>query len=242
MFDRKKFDQEKEVNIKKNYENKGLHDAALNFVTVSDKLNYAYNWTWLGIPIIQMPEDIVLAQEIIWETKPDVILETGIAWGGSVALYASILELIGKGKVLAIDKVLDKTNTDPVMKYNFSKRIQLFRGSSTDDSVVSEVKKHIKPTDRVMVLLDSNHTHEHVYNELNTWAPLVKSGDYLVVSDTIVEELPKQTHRPRPWGVGDNPRTAVDQFLAENKNFTRENPYNYKAINSYTRNGYLKCI
>ncbi len=242
MFDRKQFDEEKEKNIREAYKSDELHNAALNFVTVSDRLNYAYNWTWLDLPIIQMPEDIVLVQEIIWETKPDIIIETGIAWGGSVVLYASILELIGKGQVLAIDKVLPQHNIDAIMRYNFSNRIKLFEGSSIDPAIVKEVTQLIKPHDKVMVLLDSNHTHEHVYDELNAWSSFVTSGSYLVVSDTVIEEIPAQTHRSRPWGHGNNPRTALDKFLSENSKFTRDNDYNYKAISSYTRNGYVKCI
>lgn len=242
MFDRKKFNQEKEVRIPEAYKKKELHDAALNFVTISDRLNYAYNWTWLDLPIIQMPEDIILAQEIIWETKPDIIIETGIAWGGSVALYASILELIGKGEVFAIDMVLPQHNIDAIKKYNFADRINLFQGSSTDPKIVDEISQHIKPEDKVMVLLDSNHTHEHVYNELKAWSKFVTPGNYLVVSDTIVEELPEQKHRPRAWGIGDNPMTAANSFLDENKRFTRDNLYNQKALSSYTRNGYLKCL
>lgn len=242
MFDRKQFDKEKESNIKKAFHSEELHKAALNFVTVSDRLNYGYNWTWLDLPIIQMPEDIVLVQEIIWATKPDVIIETGIAWGGSVVLYASILELIGKGQVFAIDKVLPQHNVDSIMKYKFSNRIQLFEGSSIDQKIVKKFSQLIKPEDKVMVLLDSNHTHEHVYEELKIWAPFVTSGNYIVVSDTVIEEIPAQTHRPRPWGHGNNPRTALDKFLLETKNFTRENIYNHKAMSSYTRNGYIKCL
>ena len=242
MFDRKKFNQEKETRILDAYKVKELHDAALNFVEVSDKLNYAYNWTWLDLPIVQMPEDIVMAQEIIWETKPDVIIETGIARGGSVILYASILELIGKGDVYAIDMVLPQHNIDAIKKYNFSNRINLFQGSSTDSKIVNDISAKIKPTDKVMVLLDSNHTHEHVYNELQSWSKFVTSGNYLIVSDTIIEEIPEQKHRPRPWGAGDNPMTAVNKFLSENNRFTQKNLYNQKALSSYTRNGYLKCI
>jgi len=242
MFDRKQFNQEKENRIPEAYKVRELHDAALNFVEVSDKLNYAYNWTWLDLPIIQMPEDIVLAQEIIWETRPDVIIETGIAWGGSVVLYASILELIGKGEVYAIDTVLPQHNIDDIKKYNFSNRINLFQGSSTDRKIVENISKKIKPTDRVMVLLDSNHTHEHVYNELQAWSRFVTPGNYLIVSDTVIEEISEQTHRPRPWGAGDNPMTAVNKFLSENNRFTQNNLHNQKALTSYTRNGYLKCI
>jgi cephalosporin hydroxylase len=126
------------------------------------------------------------------------------------------------------------------MSYNFSHRISLFEGSSTDNKVVKAISSLIKPTDKVMVLLDSNHTHEHVLNELTTWSSFVTPGNYLVVSDTIVEEIPTQTHRVRPWGPGNNPLTALEKFLEKDTNFTRENLYNFKAINSFTRNGYLK--
>ena len=241
MFDRTQFDLEKKQNISKAFQDPELHQQALQFITKSDQHKYAYNWTWMGLPIIQMPEDIVLIQEIIWDVQPDIIIETGIAWGGSVVLYASMLQLIGKGQVIAIDKVLPQHNIDQIMKYPFSKRINLFEGSSVDTTIVETVQKLVKPSDRVVVILDSNHTHEHVYNELNTWSKLVRSGSYLVVSDTIVEEIPKQ-NRSRPWGHGNNPMTAANLFLSENPLFTRENEYNSKAINSFTRNGYLKCL
>jgi cephalosporin hydroxylase len=242
VFDRNQFNLEKESNIRKAYENKDIHAAALDFIAKSDKLAYGYNWTWLDMPIIQVPEDIILVQEIIWETKPDIIIETGIAWGGSVVLYASILELIGNGRVVAIDKVLPKHNIDAIMKYRFSNRISLLEGSSIDPEIIKTVSAQIKPKDKVMVILDSNHTHEHVYEELKEWSPYVTPKSYLIVSDTIVEEIPIQEHRPRPWGHGNNPMTAVNQFLSENKRFTRENMYNHKAINSYSRNGYLKSM
>lgn len=242
MFDRTQFDLEKQQNIRKAHKDNDLQDVALKFITKSDQLNYAYNWTWLDLPIIQMPEDIVLVQEIIWETKPDIIIETGIAWGGSVLLSASMLELIGNGQVLAIDKVLPQHNIDQIMKYKFSNRIKLFEGSSVNATIIELVRAQIKPSDKVMVLLDSNHSHEHVYKELNIWGPMVTPQQYLVVSDTIIEDLQPQTHRPRPWGIGDNPLTALNDFLSENPRFTRENDYNYKALSSYTRNGYVKCL
>lgn len=240
MFDRAQFDLERQQNINRAFQDPELHKKALDFIIKSDKHNYAYNWTWLGLPIIQMPEDLVLVQEIIWETQPDIIIETGIAWGGSVILYTSMLELIGKGQMIAIDKVLPQTNIDQIMKYKFSERIKLFEGSSTDPEIVNSVKHLVKPSDKVMVLLDSNHTHEHVYNELNIWSKFVTSNNYLIVSDTIIEEIPEQSHRPRVWGHGNNPMTATNLFLSENKCFTRENIYNSKAINSFTRSGYLK--
>jgi len=243
MFDRKQFDCEKEKNIKCLYLSEEVNAQALKFIEKSDKYNYAYNWTWMGLPIIQMPEDIILMQEIIWDTKPDVIIETGIAWGGSVVLYASILELLGKGKVIAVDKVLPPHNIEAIKKYNFANRLELIEGSSIDSSVVQKIKNQINTLDKVMVILDSNHTDIHVHDELKIYAPLVSKDSYLVVSDTIIEEIPEQSHRPRPWGHGNNPKTALDKFLQNNGDrFTRENSYNYKAINSFTRNGYIQCV
>jgi cephalosporin hydroxylase len=242
MFDRNQFNNQKQKNINAAFEDKELQDLAVKFITKSDQHNYAYNWTWLGLPVIQMPEDIVLIQEIIADVKPDIILETGIAWGGSIVLYASILELLGKGKAIGIDVVLPQKNIDQIMNYSFSKRIHLIEGSSTDQSVLAQVQDLITPSDKVMVILDSNHTHEHVFNELQLYKKFVSKDSYLVVSDTIVEEIPVQLHRPRPWGHGNNPRTAVDLFLKEENNFSRDNDYNRKAINSFTRNGYLKRV
>ncbi len=243
MFDRDEFNQQKQANIQKAFQDQELNDLALKFITKSDQYNYAYNWTWLGLPVIQMPEDIVIIQEIIWDTKPDVIIETGIAWGGSIALYASVLEMVGKGKVIGIDTVLPQKNIDQIMNYSFSKRMHLIEGSSTDESSITQIKKLIMPTDTVMVILDSNHTHEHVFNELQAYKELVSLNNYLVISDTVVEEIPAQEHRPRPWGHGNNPRTAVEGFLEQEKiRFSRNNEYNKKAINSFTRNGYLKRV
>jgi len=243
MFDRKQFDQEKEKNIKILHSANEVHAQALKFIEISDKYNYAYNWTWMGLPIIQMPEDIILMQEIIWDIKPDIVIETGIAWGGSVVLYASILELIGKGKVIAVDRVLPSHNIEAIKKFHFGNRIELIEGSSIDTSVVEKIKNQINPNDKIMVVLDSNHTDQHVYDELQIYAPLVSKDSYLVVSATIIEEIPEQHHRPRPWGHGNNPRTALDKFLQNNSDkFTRENIYNHKAINSFTRNGYVRCI
>ncbi len=242
MFDRDQFDQQKQKNIENAFEDKELNDLALKFITKSDQHNYAYNWTWLGLPIIQMPEDIVIIQEIIADSKPDIIIETGIAWGGSIVLYASILELLGNGKVIGIDTVLPQKNIDQIMNYSFSKRIHLLQGSSTDQKIITQVKDLIKPSDKVMVILDSNHTHEHVFNELQAYKEFVSKDHYLVISDTVVEEIPAQLHRSRPWGHGNNPRTAVDTFLKEEVRFSRDNEHNKKAVNSFTRNGYLKKI
>ncbi|MBC8349859.1 MAG: class I SAM-dependent methyltransferase [Verrucomicrobia bacterium] len=242
MFDREEFEKKKRRDAKKQAENIELQKLALQFVAESDKHNYGYQWTWLGLPVIQMPSDMLVTQEIIWECQPDVIIETGVAWGGSVVMYASILELIGKGKVVAVEKVLPVKNRKEIGKYKFSERINLIEGSSVESGPFEEVKSHIRQGDQVMVLLDSNHTHEHVLEELRLYAPLVTAGQFLVVSDTVVERLPAQKHRPRPWGPGNNPMTALLEFMQETQSFEREEYYNGKLLATYSPSGYLKRI
>ena len=220
----------------------GLNKLALELVTRSDTYNYGYQWTWLGLPIIQLPQDIVAIQEIIWERKPDVIIETGIAWGGSIVLYASLLQLIGKGSVIGIDLNLMDHVSAQIMSYPFSHRIHLHQGSSTDPAIVARVKRRIEPGQSVMVVLDSNHTHDHVLHELRIYGPLATKGQFLVVSDTVVEDIPAQTHRPRPWGPGNNPGTALKAYLAETDRFEVHGEIDRKLLMTYSPEGYCLCV
>ena len=242
MFDRVDFDGKKLTHAAEMSRDDGLRKRALDLVIESDKYGYGYQWTWLGLPIIQLPQDIVATQEIIWKSKPDVIIETGIAWGGSVVLYASVLQLIGKGKVVAVDLNLMDHVSDQIMSYPFSDRIHLYKGSSTDPQIISKVRSHIEPGQTVMVLLDSNHTHQHVLEELRAYAPLVTKGQYVVVSDTVVEDIPAQKHRTRPWGPGDNPKTALYAYLKETKRFEIDQEINRKLLLTYTPDGYARCV
>jgi cephalosporin hydroxylase len=242
VFVRNEFEAEKRKHAEEQSRDPAMRKLALDFVTAADRHGYAYQFTWLGLPIIQLPEDILYTQEIIWANKPDVIVETGIAWGGSVTLYASLLQLIGKGEVVAIDLNLYDHVAAQIMAYPFSKRIHLYRGSSTAPDIVAKVKSHIKPGQSVMVLLDSNHAHSHVLNELRILGPLVTKGQYLVVSDTIVEDIPEQTHRPRPWGRGNNPKTALRTYLTETDRFEVDQDINAKLLATYTPDGYCRCM
>jgi len=241
MFDRDELEKTKRADAKTMAQDKALQERSKAVLIESDHHGYGYQWTWLGLPIIQLPSDILAVQEIIWEMKPDVIVETGIAWGGSVVLYASLLELIGKGRVIAVDKVLPELNIDEIMKYPFSNRITLHCGSSVDKEIYAKIKEGIEPSDSVMVLLDSNHTHDHVLEELQLYAPLVTKGQYLVVSDTIVEDIPPQEHRPRPWGPGNNPKSALNAYMAECDRFEVDAYINDKLLQTFTPDGYLKC-
>lgn len=243
MFDREAFEKEKLENAAKQADDGALNDLALEFIVKSDHYGYGYQWTWLGLPVIQMPQDIVAVQEIIWSCRPTLIIETGIAWGGSVVLYASLLQLIGgAGRVIAVDRVLPDKNRERINAYPFSDRIELLCGSSIDTEIVDAITASVGPDDRVMVLLDSNHTHEHVLAELEAYAPLVTPGQYLVVSDTIVDHIPEQTHRPRPWGPGNNPATALKAYLATTDRFSIDTPYRDKMLLSYSLGGYARCV
>jgi cephalosporin hydroxylase len=242
MFLRDEFEAKKIQNALAQSGDAALQRQARAFMIESDKYDYGYQWTWLGLPFIQMPADIVATQEIIWASKPDVIIETGIAWGGSVVFYASLLQLIGKGRVVAVDLNLYDHVVAQIMAYPFADRIQLHKGSSTDADLVARIKAQIASDQSVMVLLDSNHTHQHVLDELRLYAPLVTRDQYLIVSDTFLEDIPAQAHRRRPWGPGNNPKTAVRQFLAECERFEIDQMIDRRLLLSYTWEGYLKCV
>ena len=196
---------------------------------------YSYNFTWLGRPIIQYPQDLMVLQEIIWRTKPDLIIETGIAHGGSLIFYASMLELIGRGHVLGIDIDIREHNYVEIIKHPMVNRISMIQGSSIDDEIVEVAREFAKG--KTMVCLDSLHTHDHVLRELELYSPLVTKGCYLVVFDTCIEDLPETD---RPWGKGNNPRTALDEFLKSNDRFVVENLD--KLMITVAPGGYLKCV
>jgi len=238
------FKEEKKERIQSNGSNVELLAAADTFNVVSNKAQYSYNFSWMGRPIIQYPQDMIAMQEIIWELKPDLIIETGIAHGGSLIYYASLLELIGKGEVLGIDIDIREHNKLEIEKHPMFKRITMIQGSAIDPVIVDEVKKHTEGKQVILVVLDSNHTHEHVLAELNFYAPFVSLNSYIVVYDTIVEKLP-QNYLPgliRPWGIGDNPMTAVTSFLAQHSGFEIDHAINNKLLISVAPDGYLKRI
>lgn len=219
-----------------------LTKKAVDMTSHADRYSYSYMWNWLGLPIIQMPPDIVVLQEIIWENAPQVVIETGIARGGSVILYSSILELLGEGHVVAVDVDIRAHNRQAIEDHPLSRRIRLVEGSSTDEKTFAEVREQVGDAERVMVVLDSDHTHDHVLAELRLYAPLVTSGQFLVVADTLVEEIPEQHHRPRNWGPGNNPKTALDEYLNEDDRFEIDTFINDKLLMTSSRDGYLRRV
>ncbi len=237
----KDFLKEKKERIKSFANNDALKKAAKNFNTESNKAQYSYNFSWMGRPIIQYPQDMIAMQEIIWDVKPDLIIETGIAHGGSLIYYASLLELIGNGEVLGIDIDIRTHNRNEIEKHPMFKRIKMIEGSSIDESIAEQVKSIAKSKEKIIVCLDSNHTHEHVFKELELYAPLVSVNSYIVIFDTIVEDLPEgYFSQKRPWSIGNNPRTAVDEFLKNNENFIVDESIDNKLLISVTPCGYLK--
>jgi len=237
------FVKERENRIESFANNAELKNAAKEFNTASNKAQYSYNFSWMGRPIIQYPQDMIAMQELIWEIKPDLIIETGVAHGGSLIYYGSLLELIGKGEVLGIDIDIRKHNRHEIEKHSMFKRIKLVEGSSIDKETLNKVKEHVKGREKIIVCLDSNHTHDHVLKELELYSPFVSLNSYLVVFDTIVEFLPEgYFSQKRPWGIGNNPYTAVEAFLAANRNFIIDQAIDNKLLISVAPNGYLKRI
>src|SRR5919205_160862 len=197
-----------------------LRGQTREWMAAATRYEYSYHFTWLGRPIIQFPQDIGATQEIIWRVRPDLIVETGIARGGSLVFSASMLELLGGDRlVVGVDVDIREHNRAEIERHPLAKRIRMIQGSSVDESVVRQVADYAEGRQTVLVMLDSTHTHEHVLRELELYSPLVTKGSYLIVYDTLVEHMPEDMYPNRPWGRGDNPLTAVREFLSRNADF-----------------------
>jgi len=241
MFNRRELEEANAAKMSQMACDKALYQSAMDLLVRSDRYRYAYQFTWLGMPIIQLPQDILVTQEIFWRTQPDVVIETGIAWGGSVILHASLMELRGgAGRVVAVDQVLLPHIRERIMSYPFSHRIELLEGNSADPRIVAKVRGSVRTTERVAAFLDSNHTHSHVLAELHSYAPLVTVGQYLTVYATAIEQIPAS--RPRPWGLGNNPWTAVEAFCKEDDRFTIDVDVDVKVLGSFAPRGRLRRV
>lgn len=221
-----------------------MDKRGLDFVVSTLKEKYSYNFKWLGRPIIQVPPDIIAIQEIIWEVKPDYVIETGIAHGGGLVLYASILECLGKGKVLGIDIDPRGKNMKALEEHPLRHRIEVVKGDSIDLRTIDAVKNSISifPSATILVILDSMHTEAHVLQELRLYAPMVSVGSYIIVFDTIIEYMPANSYPDRPWNVGDNPCTAVKKFLEspEGEDFEIDQSIDDRLLISSAPGGYLR--
>jgi cephalosporin hydroxylase len=216
---------------------------SLDLVTALDAYDYSYLWSWMGVPIIQMPADVMATQEVIWATKPDVIIETGVARGGSVLFMASLLEVIGKGKVIGVDIDIRAHNRDSIERHPMSKRVVLIEGGSVDADTLARVRAETPAGARVMVVLDSDHSRDHVLAECRAYGPMVTPGCYMVVADTLVghvteENAPKK--RSKIWFKGDEPLSALQDYMAETDRFEVDEVLNGKLVLSSSPGGYVR--
>jgi cephalosporin hydroxylase len=238
----------------KNHSDK-LNKISAEFLAESVVSDYSYNFEWLSRPIIQYPQDIVATQEIIWKVKPDLIIETGIAHGGSLVLSASILMMldyceavesgtlldpeIPKRKVIGVDIDIRSHNREALDKHPMRNRMELIEGSSIAPDIISKVHKLSKGYKRIMIFLDSNHTHNHVLAEMEAYAPLVSSGSYCVVFDSVIEDLPASVSPNRSWGPGNSPKSALYKYLETNSDFTIDKDIQNKILITVAPDGYL---
>jgi cephalosporin hydroxylase len=254
--------KEFEVERIKRISSLGLDEAFKNnsrdWVEESMRKSYVYNFSWLGRPIIQFPQDMVAMQELIWDVRPDLIIETGIAHGGSLIMNASFLAMLDycdaiengeslnpnkpKRRVLGIDIDIREHNLKAIEAHPMSNRIDMIQGSSIAEEIVNRVKVYAKNYKRILVSLDSNHTHEHVLKELKAYAPLTSVGSYCVVFDTFVEDVPEDVFNNRPWAPGDNPKTAVWEYLKTHPEFQIDKSIQNKLLITVAPDGYLKRI
>ena len=236
--------------------NKLFKQLSSQWINESIKTKYSYHFESLGRPIIQYPQDMIIMQELIWQVKPDLIIEAGIAHGGSLIWSSSMLAILdicdaiesgekfdpkkSDRKVLGIDIDIRDHNKKAIEAHPMSSRIKMIQGSSISIDVIDQVQKEAKKYERILVSLDSNHTHKHVLTELEAYAPLTSVGSYCVVFDTIIEDVPKERYPNRPWGPGNNPKTAVWEFLKTHSGFEIDKNIENKAMITVAPGGYLK--
>lgn len=258
MDELKKFELEVEKNIENLSKDKFLKDLSLMWLRDVAPHKYSYNFRWLGRPAIMLPTDGWAVQELIWELKPDLIIEAGVAHGGSLIYYASILALLDiseaiksqqtvevnnpKRKVIGIDVDIRQHNRAEIEKHPMFNWIELIEGSSLSEQVIEKVRDLSVGHENIMVILDSNHTHDHVLAELEAYAPMVTVGSYCIVYDTIIEDMPENQHPDRPWGKGNNSKTAVWEFLANNPNYVTDKKIEDKLQITVGPDGYIKRL
>ena len=222
---------------------KGLQSKAIEVLVEADRHRWIHQNTWFGEPLLNLPQDMFAIQDIIWRTRPEFIIEVGVAWGGGMLFEATLLEILGGQKVIGIDIFIPPDLRQRLSSHGkLSERLVLIEGSSTAADTLAQVKALLGGTRKVMVMLDSYHTHEHVLNELRSYAPFIEKGQYLICGDTVVERIPPQLHRTRPWGPGNNPATAVKEFLSETDRFAVDEKIDQRLLLSCHPGGYLQAV
>jgi len=252
------FKQERLTRIVDYSVDKVFQRQSLNWLRGSMALKYVYNFNWFGRPIIQYPQDMIAMQELIWEVKPDLIIETGIAHGGSLIMSASLLAMLDycdgiengevldpnnpKRRVLGIDVDIRAHNREAIEAHPMSNRIDMIEGSSLDKNIISQVYEYSKSYKKILISLDSNHTHEHVLAELGAYALLTSVGSYCVVFDTFIEDMPTDLFPDRPWGPGNNPKTAVWEYLKTHPEFEIDKNIQNKLLITVAPDGFLRRV
>jgi cephalosporin hydroxylase len=245
-YDEFKQDGTREIRIQG--QDQALRAASREWMDRANARKYSYHFEWLGRPIIQYPQDILAMQELMWSIQPDLVIETGIAHGGSLIFSASMLELnaaCGGPKdalVLGVDIDIRSHNRAAIEAHPLARRIRMIQGSSIAPEVVEQVRAAAAGKQRVLVYLDSNHTHDHVLAELNAYAPLASVGSYCIVFDTVIEDMPEGMFPDRPWGPGNNPKTAAIEYLKTHPDFMVDTAMDDKLLVSVAPNGYLKRV
>lgn len=221
-----------------------LRDKSIEWMILADRYKYTYNFTWMGRPIIKYPNDMVVQQELMWQLKPDLVIETGIAHGGSIVFTASMMKMMGiAGEVVGVDVDIRAHNRDAIENHPVYDMITMYQGDSINPELVDKVRQHTLGKKCVMVILDSLHSHDHVYNELKLYAPMTTVGSYCILPDTFIEFFPKGYYSSnRPWDVGNNPYTAMKQYLSETNLFEIDALLTNKAMITETIEGYLKRV
>ncbi len=220
-----------------------LQTKALEVLVEADRHRWIHQNTWMGEPLLNLPQDMFAIQEIIWRTRPEFVIEVGVAWGGGMLFEATLLEMLGGQKVIGIDIFIPDDLRQRLASHGkLSERLALIEGSSTAPETLAQVEALLGGSRKVLVILDSYHTHEHVIGELRAFAPFVEKGQYLICGDTIVEHIPEQVHRPRAWGPGNNPATAIKEFLSETDRFVVDEKIDHRLLMSCHPGGYLQAV
>lgn len=243
MYTREEFEKLRLESAKNMAMDRELEKDALDVLIKADRHHWVHQTNWFGEPILQVAQDMFALQEIIFRTRPKYIIEVGVCWGGSLLFYSTLMEVLGGERIIGVDIYIpDDLKTRLASHGRLSQRIDLIQASSIEKETVQRINEITKGSREVLILLDSNHTHEHVLQELKLYSPLVGKGYYLICGDTIVEKIPPQTHRPRPWGPGNNPMTALNAFLSETDRFEKDRGLMDKLLFTCNPEGYLRCI
>ena len=243
LYTREEFEQLRLEKAGEMAADKVLIEEARQIMAKADRYYWLHQMNWFGEPVLNLPQDMFAFAEIIYRTRPEFIIELGVAWGGSLLFYSTLLQILGGKNVIGVDVYIpDDLKTRLASHGKISKKIILINGSSTNEGTVAKIKSILEGSRKILIILDSLHTHKHVLKELKIYSQFVGKDYYLICGDTDIEYIPQPEDRPRPWGVGNNPKTALDEFLKENDRFVIDQSVDNKLLFTCIPGGYLKCI